>query len=256
MTALILLSDWQKSQVEIWLPIQGFEGYDVSNFGRVRSYWQRMGGRKGFQLCMDLSPSILKFGVHKQGYLITYLYRANEKRKTLMVHRLVAQAFIHNPNGLPEVNHITGLKSDCRSAALEWSTRATNQQHAWAVGLITVKMVQEGLSRTVNSDFTEEQIIEIRNRRADGETNAALAKVYGVTDSAICCIVTGKTFKRTGGPRTTGEDFRRLTLDDVRAIRQEVKNGITQAELSGRFNIAQSEISRVVHAQRRYANMV
>ena len=256
MTAMILLRTFMESQIEFWLPVKGFEGYDVSSFGRVRSWWHRGGGRRGYILFLDRPPTMLKFGVHRQGYLLAYLYRKNAKRRTFPLHRLVAIAFIDNPENLPEVNHLTGLKADCRVGALEWSTRIANQRHAWAAGLITVEMVQEGLSRTVNSNLSEAQVIEIRERRALGEGNVSLAETFNLPSSCISNITTGKTFKRTGGPRTIAGGPRRLSLDDVRAIRAAVRNGSAQSELSKQFNIVQSEISRVVNNQRRYAKMV
>ena len=54
---------------------------------------------------------------------------------TFTVHRLVAQAFIPNPLGLPEVNHKDGVKPNCKASNLEWMTRSENKDHAVDKGL-------------------------------------------------------------------------------------------------------------------------
>jgi hypothetical protein len=56
-------------------------------------------------------------------------------RVKVYVHRLVAEAFLPNPEGLPEVNHINGVRHDNRVANLEWVSHADNMRHAYSTGL-------------------------------------------------------------------------------------------------------------------------
>lgn len=109
--------------IEEWKPVVGYEGlYEVSSLGRVRSldryvknnysYWLRKG--------KVLSPE-----KNKDGYLLVSLC-CNGKRYLRTVHRLVAEAFIPNPDNLPEVNHINEDKSNNRVENLEWCTRKYN----------------------------------------------------------------------------------------------------------------------------------
>ena len=95
---------------EIWKDINGYEGlYQVSNFGRVKSLNYRRTGRE----------EILTPQMNTNGYLTVQLWK-NEKRKSCLVHRLVAMAFIPNPNNLPEVNHKDEDKTNNCVWNLEW----------------------------------------------------------------------------------------------------------------------------------------
>lgn len=253
MTAMVLLSEWQRSQVEFWKPIPTWEGYDASNFGRIRSRWKRAGWRYGYKLRRDVTPIVLNCSGHKQGYRTTTL-KNQGRRKTYMVHRLVAEAFLDNPRNAPEVNHLTGVKHDNRLGNLEWATRKENQQHAWRTGLITTEKVVGGFG-WLSKVFTERDVIEIRDRRALGESCEILSREFNVSNGCISEIVTGVTFAEVGGPRTRRFDLISLTFEQVRNIRVEYAQGATQKDLSERYNIAQSEISRAVNHKRQYANI-
>lgn len=110
---------------EIWKDIPGYEGlYQVSNMGRVRSLGRTIiykDGQKHFYKGKILSP-----GNGSTGYLHV---RLGSKGREAGIHRLVAEAFIPNPDGKIDVNHINGVKSDNRVNNLEWCTRAENMKH-------------------------------------------------------------------------------------------------------------------------------
>lgn len=104
---------------EVWKPIKGFEGiYEVSSLGNVRNANGRM--RKPFMI--------------PKGYLMIDLFH-NCKRTHARVNRLVAEAFIPNPDNKLEVNHKNGNKTDNRAENLEWSTKSENMVHAYRSGL-------------------------------------------------------------------------------------------------------------------------
>lgn len=103
---------------EITKPIEGYEGiYSVSSAGYVSN------GRK-----------ILKTYTTNSGYSALKLQRDGVSTSFLL-HRLVAQAFIPNPDNKPEVNHRDGVKSNCAVDNLEWATRSENKLHALTTGL-------------------------------------------------------------------------------------------------------------------------
>ena len=104
---------------EIWKKVVGFEGlYEVSLFGKVRSI-KRNGTNGG----------ILKEFTNKIGYKIVVLSK-NNIQKTILCHRIIAQAFIENPDNKPTVNHKNGIKNDNRIENLEWATYLENNVHA------------------------------------------------------------------------------------------------------------------------------
>lgn len=116
----------------IWKDIQGYEGlYQVSNTGDIRGLdRKRFNGYSYY----DYKGKKLKGRKTRKGYLTVVLYIQNNTR-TFPIHRLVAQAFIPNPNNLPQVNHKDGNKQNNCVDNLEWITNKDNQLHAWKLGL-------------------------------------------------------------------------------------------------------------------------
>lgn len=99
---------------ECWADVQGYDGvYQVSDRGRVRN------AKRG----KLRSPSL-----NGKGYLQITLSKRNQRSYPL-VHRLVASAFIENPDGKPQINHKNGIKTDNRVENLEWCTMGENLEH-------------------------------------------------------------------------------------------------------------------------------
>lgn len=99
---------------EIWKTIDGYNNYKVSNYGNV----------------MNIKTHKLLNGQNNgKGYLHVMLYDENHNAKCIMIHRLVALAFIPNPNDLPQINHIDENKKNNRVDNLEWVTSEQNINH-------------------------------------------------------------------------------------------------------------------------------
>lgn len=112
---------------EIWKDIEGYENYyRVSNMGRVLSV-------------IKTKHIILKQRITKHGYCAVNI-RNEQNKRNVLVHRLIADAFISNTENKPEVNHINGIKSDNKAVNLEWCTRKENCSHAYKIGLRTPTM--------------------------------------------------------------------------------------------------------------------
>lgn len=108
---------------EIWKDIDGLFGYQVSNLGRVRSFFSRWGKRK--------YPKIMKGSIDSHGY-VQVTIRINGKSKLMLVHRLVAKTFIPNPLNLEMVNHKDENPLNNNIDNLEWCTRSYNNSYGHA----------------------------------------------------------------------------------------------------------------------------
>ena len=131
---------------EIWKDIEGYEGYcQISNLGRVRSLDRVV--KKSHGSTGVVKGAIKKPTINTQGYLTVNL-RKESKQKCLLLHRLLAEYFIPNPENKPQVNHIDGNKANCTIENLEWVTRKENAQHAWRTGLcVYTEAKREGARR-------------------------------------------------------------------------------------------------------------
>lgn len=111
---------------EIWKPIEGTDGgYEVSNLGRVRS----------MKMYRGATGRIMPHTKQHHGYHAV-MFHINGKAQCRKVHRLVAEAFIPNPNKLTDVNHKDGNKDNNQVSNLEWVTPDENKRRAKAMGLL------------------------------------------------------------------------------------------------------------------------
>lgn len=162
---------------EIWRDVVGYEGrYMVSSLGRVKSL------RFGKEKFLCSFPNV-------DGYLKVGLFRKSKMRQCSVqhqysVHRLVAEAFIPNPEGKPQVNHIDGDKTNNRVENLEWATSRENTIHAILLGLNNQHKNKKKL--------TAEEVEYIRAHCIKGDLQFgmnALARKFNVCQATIWKVV-------------------------------------------------------------------
>lgn len=143
---------------EIWKDIEGFEGlYQISNMGRVKSLERTAWNGKGYY---KIPEKILEGADNGTGYLKVGLCKDGEVEQPL-VHRLVAQAFLPNPDNLPEVNHKDkNTKNNCVDN-LEWCTRQYNVEYSNAKAVIGINKVS-GLIVEIPSAIEAERTLGIK----------------------------------------------------------------------------------------------
>lgn len=115
---------------EIWKPYPKYPSIEASNFGRIRTKDRYVRNGKGVRL---IKGCILKQHYDKYGYLYVST-SINGKNITLKAHRIVASAFIPNPNNYPEVNHIDCNRANNVVSNLEWCTSKYNSQYRDKLG--------------------------------------------------------------------------------------------------------------------------
>jgi hypothetical protein len=178
--------------MEQWKPVVGYEGfYEVSNQGRIRSVDRITNSSIRHNDHVVKKGKMLKLNLKRGGYLAVDLSKENVK-KTKTVHRIVAEAFIPNPEDKYTVNHINGNKSDNRVENLEWATSSENSIHAVKTHL----MPGNGFKRQILCVETG-QIFESSTQAAEwlNKTKFQYSKNVGGMGRNIraCCVGTKKS---------------------------------------------------------------
>ena len=161
-----------------------------------------VGGRyivtsKGDIFGIDKSGSIHKITprVHNHGYL-RFTFCDGNLHRDIYIHRIVALAFIPNPNGYGEVNHIDGNKKNNDVSNLEWCNRQMNNLHAFKTGLRQYEELKE-MARRPCPKQRKLSIEDIRRIRGEENSisNTRLASKYGINRDSIRKIKTHETYK-------------------------------------------------------------
>jgi len=169
---------------EIWEDIKGYEGfYQVSNLGRVKSR-ERLKRHPRGNGYLPVHERILRQSKNTWGYSQVTLYKDGKPKTNLPVHRLVAQAFIPNPDCLPEVNHKDENKSNNAVSNLEWCTAKYNENY----GTHTERCAAKRSKPVVQLSLAGTAIALYRSAREAGELTGCDYK--HISD---CCLGIRKT---------------------------------------------------------------
>ncbi len=170
--------------LEKWKTIDGFGGaYDVSTHGRVRSYFNT-----GNSSTLRKDPRMLAVADNGAGYGIVNLFK-NRRGHINLVSRLMANAFIPNPNALPVVRHKDGNPKNNVISNLEWGTCQDNMLDKTRHGTQIIGVKQP------NAKLKDGKVAEALVLYANGCKEAFLARHYGVSRRTMHCVVTRQTWK-------------------------------------------------------------
>lgn len=167
--------------IEQWKTIEGFCNYEVSNFGDVRlkdTYRKTVTGTRLYK------GKMIAINQQKGGYLTVYMKNDSGVWKTVSIHRIVAKAFIPNPDNKREVNHIDGDKKNNKLDNLEWTTAKENQRHARKLGLNRTEL--NPLCRKVKCVQTGQEF----------ESVEECARYYQINTATVRSRLTRKVNKR------------------------------------------------------------
>jgi hypothetical protein len=171
---------------EIWKQILGFDGfYFVSNLGRIKSF-------KILNTQNKNKIGIIKKQRNNKGYKIISV-KFNKVKISLKVHRLVAMAFIPNPENKSQINHKDGNKSNNNVNNLEWATGSENVKHAFNTGLKEQYFGSEHYMSKCILQFDKSGIFL---KKWDCMSDAC--RVYNIKLQSLSSCVSGKS-KTCGG---------------------------------------------------------
>lgn len=172
---------------EIWKDVVNYEGlYQISNLGRVRSLDRYV---RTISNSVRRIKGVVMTNCFDGNYYHVILHK-NGSKKVSLVHRLVACAFVDNPDNLPFVNHIDGNKLNNASTNLEWCTASENTKHAFRVGLC----------KPITSHYRGVKAFRLDNGSFVGEYRSQheAARSLGLNVAHVCSVLRGRS-KHTCG---------------------------------------------------------
>lgn len=177
---------------EVWKDAVGYEGhYQISNHGRIKSVDRYVTSKTGVKRLLKgrIRKTVL---AGRDRCYPTIVCSVAGKNKREYIHRLVARAFIENPEGKPEVNHVDGDKENNHVNNLEWVTRSRNKFHAYENKLkVAPKGESNGLAK-----LTEEEVLKIRDLHDNYKVSQKdISQMFNVTQVNVWNIVNRRTWK-------------------------------------------------------------
>lgn len=148
------------------------KGYEILPDGRI----------------LDLKGKEKKCWKSRGGYLLTQLRHLDGSRKQYLIHRLVATAYVPNPDNLPQVNHIDGDKCNNAASNLKWCDQGHNMKHSYA----------SGLRKPTSGKLSDDQVKEMRRLREEGFTYQRIGDMFGISYQSAHLVCTKKQYSHVG----------------------------------------------------------
>jgi transcriptional regulator with XRE-family HTH domain len=217
-------------QGEVWMDVVGFEGlYKVSNIGRVRS------SRRGtIMIPHPLKDGYLRIRLRKEG-----------KDFSFLVHRLVAMAFIPNPNNYDTINHKDFNTQNNCVENLEWCTQKYNNKYSRDAGHYHYsEKAREAAKR--NRKISDELAIKIFDDYKKGMKQADLASKYDVTRAFVCRLVHGRCRTEYTNQSLEKDLKIKFSDDEIISMNESFKKGISLKSIAERFNTSSTYVGSLV----------
>lgn len=176
-----------ENSFEIWVDVKGYKGlYQVSNYSEIKrlgySYYSPFSGQ-------IIVPQKIITGAYKDGYQQVALFK-DGIRELVFIHRLVATAFIPNPDDKPFVNHKDSNRNNNKINNLEWVTAKENSIHAHESGTFIMPRGEE----SCNTRLTNEDVKYIKDN-PDNLKQKELALKFGISQGGVSKIKANKNWK-------------------------------------------------------------
>lgn len=248
---------------QVWKPVFGYEKYEVSNDGQIRSWVMRARPDARRE-----TPRILTLVMAGQDRRPAISLSKNGKSKRFYIHTLVLEAFVGpRPNGCEACHNDGNVQNNCVDN-LRWDTHRRNERNKQEHGTVPVGE-RNGMAKLSTQD-----VEDIRELSHQGERHDEIAKRFHVTPGTINRIANGKRWANAGGPIHTedspyqnkktktnyfalhpevakGENNGRAILDPdrVRQIRQRVRQGEKRSDLALEYGISVATVHHIVNGR-------
>ena len=214
--------------------------YLISSYGRVISVNYRG---------IEFNPKEMRTRIGARGYLHVSLSH-HGAIKTFLVHRLLAEAFISNPENKPIVNHIDAVPHHCFIWNLEWVTASENTRHAFSIGRMKVRRGEE----IGDNKFTTPMVRRVCELLSDGtHTILEISKTTGVSRDMVRHILNGNFWKHI----SCDYDFSaywngigKRSLTKIVTACKMMENGCTLYEISDKTGLSYSMIHKISTGER------
>lgn len=250
----------------MWKDIKGYEGlYKIHEDGTILAAPKTWYCGHGSGSMRTDGERVVSSHKNQEGYIKVNL-RKEGKVKMMSVHRLLAVAFIPNPENLPMVNHIDGVKTNNAIENLEWCTNRDNILHAVRTGLLVQKKGEESKCRTI----TDEKALEIHNAYLQEPNSASIARRFGLSRYLVQDIVNRRgSYKELPGAAVSEEyhwahmksqvvrgeknptaKFSDAMCDEIRRKREETS--LTLKELAKMYGCSPAYIFQIISRTGRF----
>lgn len=230
---------------EIWKSLKDIvecgDNYEVSNMGRVRSVDRKVNSWNGGRVSKGI---ILKTWINRYDYeMVTF--QDTDTKKSYGVHRLVALAFIPNPDNKPEVNHEDGNKVNNNVENLTWATFSENRKHAFETGLQYGVKGQDN----VNAKLTDEKVIELFEKyKTNNYSMQQLADKYDSSLTVVSTIINGTAWTHLNlGTHKRDMSKKSIITDElIKKVKELKELGYSKRKIEREVGVSRTTVTKIL----------